>query len=156
MAEAPGKTIEKGGKPVLTRRDFLRLMGLLGIKFLTSCSSADRLQTASSHEPEKEKNEETAEFSQWIKEGRNIRTEEDIKMLNNTPLGIDLTYYQNPTVGKIRAISEFPNRIGYTIGYLDVKGSRRYSWKDPEGKIVYACNIYALDFLRLLLGTPFD
>jgi len=109
-------------------------------------------QEVSSPPPKKEEIPLPPEFLKWIKEGQEMKTPEDIEMLNNTHPGIDLTYSGNPRVAAIRETTNFKEKIGKAIGFLDVLSSRRYNWRENNHPL-YACNIYALDFLRLLLGN---
>ncbi len=84
---------------------------------------------------------------QVIENGRAMATEQDRNMLNTTIPGIDLTYFNNETVAKIRSIEDPTKRVLTAIGFLNVESSGRYNTG------VYACNTYALDLLRLVLGN---
>ena len=91
------------------------------------------------------------QVGRWLEAGRGMKTGEDVAMLDGTWPGVDLTFFGNKRVEAIRAIPDTDERIVKTIGFLEVERSRRYSWMDENGKSVYACNIYLLDALRLLL-----
>ncbi|OGM10778.1 hypothetical protein A2Z22_02710 [Candidatus Woesebacteria bacterium RBG_16_34_12] len=100
------------------------------------------------------------EMLEFIEEGRSMRTNDDIYMLDNTIPGIDLTYFNNPTIQKIRSISDPRKRVMVAIGWLNVGneekseiGSMRYYFFNEKGDRVYTCNTYALDLLRLLLDN---
>jgi len=141
----------------ISRRTFLRMMKIGATAFLATKAAKlflpDTLpQEASPPPPKKEEISLPLEFLKWIEDGRKMKTSKDIEMLNNTHPGIDLTYSDNPRIAAIRETANFREKIGKAIGFLDVLKSRRYNWREDDHPL-YACNIYAFDFLRLLLSN---
>jgi hypothetical protein len=68
-----------------------------------------------------------------------------MNMVDKTSPAISLTYYNNPFIEAIRR-KPLHEAIMFMIAALDVEHSKRYN-------ISYACNTYALDILRALLGN---
>ncbi|MDH7476565.1 MAG: hypothetical protein QHH09_03840 [Microgenomates group bacterium] len=91
----------------------------------------------------------STETLNYISQGAILKTPEDQRMLDETYPGIDLTYSNNQTVAQIRAIPNRRLRMMMAIGFLNVEGSGRYNRRDD----LYTCNVYSLDFLRLILGN---
>ncbi|MDD3679292.1 MAG: twin-arginine translocation signal domain-containing protein [Candidatus Shapirobacteria bacterium] len=149
-------------KTTLNRRKFLTGITATVAATALSASGCSPSQEAPPNQGETTRRQETVKkldpeivktVEEWIEQGRNMKTPEDSQMLDETRPGIDLTYWGNATVAVIRNLS-LPHMFAAAIGFLDVEKSLRYNreW-NPNPEDNYACNIYALDFLRLILGN---
>lgn len=142
----------QGSKKRLTRKGFLTGILATTTLVLTGCKPVPPSS------PPAEQPRETPESLQQkmiklIQAGREMRTSSDTKMLDDTYPGIDLTYSGNETVANIRKIQDPVTRVMAAVGFLDVENSKRYKRKDDNNVDIFACNIYTLDLLRLLLGN---
>lgn len=88
-----------------------------------------------------------AEMNGLVQQGLNMRTPRDAEALG-TRASIDIPYSKLATVNRIRQIDDPVKRVMAGIGFLDVENNIRYR-NLPNG----ACNVYALDLLRLALGS---
>lgn len=120
---------------------------------LPSCSAFNSASSESASVKKEDNSVLNPLVKRWLERGLGLRTAEDTQMLNETYPGIDLTFSGNPRVESILKLSSHRERIVTAIGFLDVENSRRYNWITDNGELVYACNVYALDSLRLLLGN---
>jgi len=123
----------------------LIVAGFLGLS-LMACTS-HHAQQPPEPVPAVEPTHKDTRTDKLIEAGRAIRVQDDINMLDTTPLGIDLKYSDNSTVLKIRQIQNTRERILAAIGFLDVETRKRYNGD------TYACNNYALDLVRLIIGN---
>jgi hypothetical protein len=136
----------------ISRRDAIKLIGkvtgavILG-SLATGCADGSDFSFSSETTPNVLSN--LPNLNKLADEGKNKRTEADIKMLNETKPGIDLTYSRNETIKAIRELP-FVERVMGMIGYLDVENSGRYN-RAVQG--IYLCNVYALDLARAVLGN---
>ncbi|MFC1600582.1 hypothetical protein ACFL25_00710 [Patescibacteria group bacterium] len=146
----------------LSRRKFLektvKLTGAGAMLLLTggACDHPqNRREPEQRQRPDSKETPDTRRYFEMIEAGRRRKTAEDIRILNETMPGIDLTYYGNQTLADIRQIRDKTQRIMEMIGYLDVEQSGRYSWPAPEysGREPWYCNVYAFDFVRGLIGN---
>lgn len=135
----------------MTRRGFLKLGAAAALILLPSCRRD--LSVPPPETPLPENVPLPDQIITWIKEGKEMRTQEDLNNLNDLYPGIDLPYSYLPTVRAIRGVPDPRQKVSLAVGYLDVEHSKRYSWRNPDGTFVYACNIYALDLLRLVTGN---
>ena len=120
-----------GEKPTLSRRQFLLGAGAVAASaFLpTGCAP----ETIPDREPNLLPKEENLEIPQtikyWLSDGENMKTPDDIRMLDETFPGIDLTYSDNERVAQIRSIPKPIQKMTTAIGFLAVEKSKRYNWK---------------------------
>lgn len=124
----------------------LIVAGFLGLS-LIGCANPHTAQQPPEPPPIVEPSHRDSRTDALIASGRTMQTQADINMLNTTPLGVDLKYSDNSTIKKIRQIENTRERVLAAIGFLDVEKRGRYNGE------TYACNNYALDLVRLIIGN---
>lgn len=131
----------------ISRRKFLKYLGAGVAAFTAACTGQP--QTDGDSTFRQKESSADSQYRRIINEWRQKKNnnKKSKRLLDVIKTGTDLTYLGNELVEAIRKIPNKIQRFMATIGFLDVMNSPRYNRGD------WACNSYAIDFLRLLLGN---
>lgn len=136
---SPDQGLEYRGRRMSRRQAFnvwgSLVLGAAGVAAIQSCLAPQRVERS------------PAQMQALIQAGARMRSSQDIDAVK-TRAGIDIPYSRLYTASDIRGISDPVKRTMAAIGFLDVERNSRYQGI-PGG----ACNIYATDLARLVLGN---